>query len=105
MGPALSGIEKSIVKEAIIVQDPNVQYLKDTSSYKPQLVTKDSVIELGDYTYQKFSGEWSHRQRAELLARRSKLLTAVIQALKECNEVECKNSTLTADKIFGYLHG
>lgn len=103
-GSQLSGIEKSIVKEAIIIQDPNVQHLKDSSSYKAQLVTKDTVIELGDYTYQKFSGEWSHRERAELLARRSKLLIAVIQALKECNEVEAIPSQLTANKIFNYLH-
>lgn len=104
-GNQLSGTEKSILKEAVIVPDPNVQYLKDTSSYKPQLVNKDTVIELGDYTYQKFSGEASHRERAEILQRRAKLLTAVIEALKVCNDIEAVQSNVTADKLFSYLHG
>lgn len=103
-GNLLTGTEKSVTKEAIIVQDPNVQYLKDTSSYKPQLVTKDTIIELGDYTHQKFSGEASHRERAEILKRKAQLLTAVIEALKVCNEVEAISSKLTSDLLFTYLH-
>lgn len=103
-GNQLSGTEKSVTKETIIVQDPNVQYLKDTSSYKPQLATKDTIIELGDYTHQKFSGEASHKERAEILARRAKLLVAVIEALKICNEVEAVPSGLSATALFTYLH-
>ena len=47
---------------------------------------------------------WSHRERAELLRRRTKLLTAVIEALKEANDVEAIESNMTAEKLFGYLH-
>lgn len=103
-GNLLAGTEKSMTKEALIVPDPNVQYLKDTSSYKPQLTTKDTVVVLGEYTHQKFSGEASHRERAGMLRRRAQLLTAVIEALKTCNEVEAKTSNITAEKLFNYLH-
>ena len=103
-GKKQEGIRKSVTKESYIISDPNVKELKDSSSYKPQVATKDTVIELGDYTYQKFSGEWSHRERAELLRRRTKLLSAVIEALKVSNEAEVVESNMNADKLFGFLH-
>jgi len=97
------GINKSVMKESYILPDPNLDKL-DGSKYTPQIGTKDTIIELGDYTYQKFSGETSHVERAEVLARRSKLLTAVIGALKVANDVEVVESEMTAEKIFNYLH-
>lgn len=103
-GKKLSGVEKSTYKEQFILADPNVPQLKDSSSYKPQVGQRDTVIELGDYTFQKFTGEYSHRQRAELLRRRSKLLSAVIEALKKANDIEASTSEMTAAKLFGYLH-
>lgn len=103
-GKKQSGIRKSITKESYIISDPNIKELKDSSSYKPQVASKDTVTELGEYTYQKFSGEWSHRERAELLRRRTKLLSAVIEALKVSNEADVVESKMTADKLFGYLH-
>lgn len=103
-GKKLTGVEKSVTKESYILPDPNVSSLKDASSYKAVVATKDTVIELGDYSFQKFTGEWSHRQRAELLRRRSKLLNAVIEALKTANDVEAVPSQMTAAKLFGYLH-
>ena len=103
-GKKQEGVRKSITKESYIISDPNIKELKDSSSYKPQVASKDTVTELGDYTYQKFSGEWSHRERAELLRRRTKLLSAVIEALKISNEAEVVNSNMTADKLFNYLH-
>lgn len=84
-GPQQAGIKKSITKESYILPDPNVQYLKDTSKYVPVQGTKDTILELGDYTIQHFSGEYSHKDRAEILRRRSKLLSAVIEALKNVN--------------------
>jgi len=98
------GIKKSITKENYILNDPNLSSLKDTSSYKPQVAQKDTVLELGDYTFQKFSGEWSHRERAELLRRRTKLLNAVIEALKVSNDAEAVKSNMNADKLFNFLH-
>ncbi len=103
--PLQKGIKKSIFKEAYILQDPNIKELRDAAKYVPQVAQKDSVLELGDYTAQLFSGESTHRDRAEILQRRSKFLAAVIEALKIANEAEVVTSSLTAEKIFSYLHG
>jgi len=98
-----SGTKKSTMKESYIMSDPNVS--KDSPAYKPTVATKDTIIELGDYTFQKFSGEFSHRERAEILRRRSKMLNAVIEALKTANDAEAIESEMTAKKLFNYLHG
>ena len=101
--PKMSGIKKSTTKESYILQDPNVSSGK-TDNYVPQIAQKDTITELGDYTHQRFSGEWSHRERAELLRRRTKLLSGVIEALKSANDVEAVTSQMNAGKLFGYLH-
>lgn len=103
-GNKVVGTDKSVMKESYILPDPNLSQLKDSASYKPQVGQKDTILELGDYSFQKFTGEYSHRQRAELLRRRSKLLTAVIEALKTANDVEVIPSEMSAEKLFGYLH-
>jgi len=103
-GVKLEGDKKTTVKEPFILNDPNMSSLKDTSSYKAQVAQRDTVMILGKFTHQKFSGEWSHRERAELLRRRTKLLTAVIEALKVSNDVEAMESQMTATKLFDYLH-
>lgn len=97
------GISKSVIKESYILPDPNIG--KDNGAkYTPQIGSKDTIIELGEYTYQKFSGESSHVERAAILSRRSKLLTAVIEALKVANDAEAIPSEMTSDKLFNYLH-
>lgn len=103
-GTLLKGSQKSMVKEAYILPDPNIASIKNADNYKPQISSKDTIIILGDYTQQKFSGEWSQRQKAELLQRKSKLLTAVIEALKVANDVESVDSQMTANKLFNFLH-
>lgn len=103
--PRLSGVRKSITKEQYILFDPNVESLKDTSKYVPQVAVKETVLDLGNYSWQRFTGETSTRRRAEILRRKTTLLNAVIEALKTANEAEVVQSELTADKIFSYLHG
>lgn len=103
--PLSSGTKKSITKETFILSDPNISQLKDTSKYTPLTSTKDTVIDLGDYTLQEYSGEYSHLQRAMILKKRSQLLGAVIEALKIANEAPVIKSNITADKIFSFLHG
>lgn len=98
-----SGVEKTTIKESYILPDPNVGK-SDSKNYTPQVAQKDTILELGDYTYQKYSGEWSHLQRATALLRGHKMLTATIQALKVANEVDSVSSEMTADKLFNYLH-
>ncbi len=102
----LRGVAKTTTKETYVLEDPNVQRLTGATAaaYKATTATRDTVVELGDYTVQKFSGEYSHRQRAEILKRRGVLLTAVIEALKRANEVDAVESQLTAERIFNYLH-
>ncbi len=97
------GETKTTEKESYVLEDPNVKHLKDTSNYKSPIAQKNKVIITGDYTYQNFSGEWTHLQKATALNRRTKLLTAVLEALKTANEVDAQTSELTAEKIFGFV--
>jgi len=99
----VTGVNKTTVKEEYILEDPNVKNLKDTSGYHPPIATKNTILELGDYTSQNFSGQWSHRERAEALARKQTLVNAVTVALKQANECDIVDSELKAKKIFGYL--
>lgn len=98
-----SGVSKSITKEQYILPDPNINS-NNEARYTPQIASKDTVIEIGDYSHQKFTGETSHVERANILGRRTKLLTAVIAALKEANDVEAIPSDMTSQKIFSFLH-
>jgi hypothetical protein len=102
--PILAGEAKSTIKENYILTDPNITR-ETATNYKPQVSTKDTIITLGTYTHQRFSGEWTPRQQAEVMKRRTLLLSAVITALKTANDVEVEDSALTAQKVFGYLLG
>lgn len=100
----VSGVTKTSTKVEYVLEDPNIAKFKELpANYTPKTSVKTIPEEVGDYTMQSFSGEWSHRQRAESLKRRNILLTATIKALKECNECNVEESSLTAEKIFGYL--
>lgn len=102
--PLMSGIKKSLTKEQYILEDPNLVKMKSTDSYKPVIATRDTPLELGEWTSQLFSGEWTHNKRANLLKRKNALYLAVIEALKKANEVEVVKSEVTAESIFSYLH-
>ena len=100
--PIQSGKNKTTDKEHFILIDPNVQS-GNAKSYTPQVGVRNVVRELGEYTNQTFTGEWSHIQRAGVLKRRGDLIVAVVKALKECNDCDVVKSTLNAKRIFGYL--
>lgn len=100
----ISGVKKTTVKEAYILPDPNIKALGDGANYQPMVAQKDTVMELGDFTHQRFSGECSHKERADILYRRQRLLTAVLEALKLSNDVEAVKSEMNAKKLFSYLH-
>lgn len=102
--PKLVGVKKTITKEQYILKDPNISS-GNITNYVPQVAVRDTVVEIGDYTSQKFSGEWTARQRAAVLKRRSDLLSATIAALKEANEAEAVSSELKADWLLGFLTG
>jgi len=99
--PILEGTNITTVKEDYILKDPNVS--DQSPNYNAKVAQKTTVMELGEYTVQKFSGQWSQRQRAEALKRHNKLYVATIEALKVCNEVEAIGSDLNGPKIFNYI--
>jgi len=99
----LKGVNKTTIKEPFIVKDPNLETKDIPVGYNPPVVSRDVVHELGDYTVQHFSGQWSQRQRALALKRRAALLSAITVALKEANETEAIESDLTGKRIFNYL--
>lgn len=101
--PLVSGVNKSIKKVPRVLTDPNFQGKEIPAGYEPPIVSIDEIQELGDYTSQRFSGQWSHSERAKALYRRSVLLTAVTKALKQANDVTSLKSDLNAEKIFGYM--
>lgn len=101
--PRQSGIIKTTEKEAYILKDPNVS--ESSPNYTPTPAMRTTTVELGDYTHQKFSGEWSQRDKAIALRKRTTLLTSIVEALKVANEAEAITSDLTSDKVFGFLFG
>jgi hypothetical protein len=101
--PLVTHTEKTTVKESYILDDPNLARLKDTSSYVPQVAIKTTTEDLGDATVQKFSGASTQAYKASVLKRRSELYSAVLVALKKCNELESVKSGLTYDRIHNFL--
>lgn len=100
----LTGIKQSLIKEQYILEDPNISKMKDPSGYRPVIASHDTRVELGDWTSQLFSGEWTHTKRANLLKRKNNLYLGVLAALKKANEIESVQSEITANQIFDYLH-
>lgn len=99
----VSGVSKTTVKEPKVLLDPNLKGKELPVNYVPAAVQIDITMELGDYTSQRFSGEWSQRQRANALKRKNDIVIGVTEALKVANEIEAVNSKLTAKRIFGYI--
>lgn len=98
------GIKRSETKTDYILEDPNLKNMTDTSRYNPQRAIKSTIIEVGNYTVQNFSGETTQRYKAGILDRRSKLLEAIEAAIKEANDTIVQYSNMTAQKLFDYLH-
>lgn len=97
-------VAKTTLKEDYILNDPNAERYREGVSVSPMVAQRSTVVELGDATIQRFSGELSHRERAEILLRRTKLITALKEALKKANEAEVVTSDMTATKLFNYIH-
>lgn len=97
------GTKTTIDKETYILDDPNIGRVQG-AQYQPKTAERSTVREIGDYTLQSFTGEYSTRQKADILTRRTKLLVAITEALKIANEAEIIESSLKAENIFAYLH-
>lgn len=101
--PLEKGVTRTTENEEIILKDPNIDPSHLPANYRATVTVKKKTVETGDYTRQRFSGEWTQRQRAELLRRRSQILEAVIQALKEVNDAEISDPNLNIDGFMDYL--
>lgn len=99
----ISGVTRTTEKEEVILKDPNIDPAHLPANYNARTTIKSRTVETGDYTIQKFTGEWTQRQRAELLRRKSILLEAVIEALKVVNDVEASKPNLSIDNFINYL--
>ena len=102
--PLIQGVSRTTETEEVILRDPNIDPQNIPANYRAAVVSKRKTVEIGDYTLQRFSGEWSQRQKAELLARKSELLKAVIAALKEVNDGEVEQPNVDVDAILNFIH-
>ena len=100
----VKGVTRTTESEEVILKDPNLDPQHLPNNYQARTTVKRKTVETGDYTQQNFTGEWTQRQRAELLRRRSNLLSAVIEALKVVNDVEVNKPNLDVDTFVDYLY-
>ena len=100
----VKGVSRTTETTEEILRDPNIDPANIPANYRAAVVQRKKTVEIGDYTHQRFTGEWSQKQRADLLNRRSKLLKAVIAALKEVNDQEVVESNLDANALLDYIH-
>ena len=100
----VKGVTRTTETEDVILKDPNINPANIPENYRAAVVQKKKTVETGDYTFQKFTGEWSQRQKADLLDRRSRVLKAVIAALKEVNDQEVMAENLNVDALVDFIH-
>lgn len=101
--PLISGVNKTTIAEDIVLKDPNIDPQHLPANYQSKITQKKTLVELGDFTTQKFSGQWTQYQKAEILKRISQLTEAVIAALKDVNDCEVETSHLSMDNFIDYL--
>jgi hypothetical protein len=100
----IKGVTRTTEKEEVILKDPNLDPAHLPANYQAKTTIKSKTVETGDYTTQSFTGEWTQRQRAELLRRRSTLLAAVIEALKVVNDTPAENPNLDVNAVVDYIY-
>lgn len=101
--PRLEGDSFTTITDTEILLDPNIDKEHLPSSYRPITKEVKTTIKRGSYTSQKFSGEWTLRQKQLVQERISKLLSAVIEATKTVNDTPTMDPNLASDKLLGYI--
>lgn len=102
--PMLKGVTRTTESEEVILKDPNINPDNLPANYNARTTIKKKVVETGDYTLQNFTGGWTQRQKAELLRRRSQLLAAVVEALKEVNDTVSEKPNLNVETLVNFIH-
>lgn len=95
--PIEQGFARTTLKESFILTDPHPE-----KGRAPQVATKDTIVNIGAYSSQTFSGAWTMRKRAELMVKYDHLYTAVIEALETANNIESVESDLGV-QVLNYL--
>lgn len=95
----VSGFSKTTQKRTEIVFDPHI---KEAPNRAPVSVPIETQVNVGAFTEQKFSGEITMLQRAQILTKYEKVYTAIIGALENANSVEATSSDL-GKKVLNYL--
>lgn len=101
--PRLEGDSFTTVTDTEILLDPNIDKEHIPFSYRPITKEVKTTIKRGSYTSQKFSGEWTLRQKNLVQERISKLLSAVIEATKTVNDTPTIEPNLAVDKFLKYI--
>ena len=91
------------ITDTEILLDPNIDKEHIPSSYRPITKEVKTTIKRGSYTSQKFSGEWTLRQKQLVQERIGKLLSAVIEATKTVNDTPTMEPNLATDKLLQYI--
>lgn len=102
--PMAKGVTRTTESEEVILKDPNLDPQRLPANYNARTTIKKKTVDTGDYTLQNFTGAWTQRERTELLRRRSQILAAVIEALKEVNDVPAEKENLDVKALVNYLH-
>jgi hypothetical protein len=102
--PLLQSTERTTITEEVILKDPNLDPANLPANYRAAVSEVKTTLEIGNSTHQDFTGEWTQRKRAELLRRKSAILSAITAALKEVNDVEVESEHLDAEAFMKYLH-
>ncbi len=97
--PVVSGHAKTTLKRTEVVNDPHI---KDAPNRPPVAVQIETQVNVGLQTEQKFSGEITMLERAELLAKFDQVYNGIIEALATANDVESETSDL-GTKFFEHM--
>lgn len=97
--PVVEGFSKTTLKRTEIVNDPHI---KDAPNRPPVGVQIETQVNVGHFTEQKFSGEITMLQRAEILVKYDQIYNGIIEALENANNAEALESDL-GKKFIEYL--
>lgn len=97
--PVVEGFSKTTLKRTEIVNDPHI---KDAPGRPPVGVQIETQVNVGHFTEQKFSGEITMLERAQILVKYDQLYNGIIEALENCNNVDSEESDL-GKKFIDYI--
>lgn len=97
--PVVEGFSKTTLKRTEIVNDPHI---KEAPNRPPVGIQIETQVNVGHFTEQKFSGEITMLERAEILVKYDQIYNAIIEALENSNNIESQESDL-GKKFIEYI--